>query len=84
MTKDNNEPQLVTAVASVSGPNIRACLAGVRHKLGITLQESRERDRIPRGDGLWRVWLKNGMMVEVTIIKHSHVECDLDPTLRIV
>lgn len=54
-------------IVSVDGPNIAACLAAARRKLGLKFKDSREALRSGGEDGPWRVTLANRTVVECTI-----------------
>lgn len=58
-------------LVKVSGPNVRACLATARRRLGVELHEAEEQTRSGGEDGLYRVTLTNGDVVECTIIQRS-------------
>jgi hypothetical protein len=58
-----------TAVAV--GSNVRNAVAAARRKLDLSLSESREVCRSGDEDGLYRVTLASGDVVEVSVIQHS-------------
>jgi hypothetical protein len=60
-------------VINLQGPNIRACLAYARKKWGLKLRDSREELRSGGEDGLYRVHLQRGYIVECTIRQHARV-----------
>jgi len=61
-------------VIAVSGPNVRACCAAARRTLGLKLSDSREVIRSGGEDGLYRITLADGTVVEATLIQRSCVE----------
>lgn len=58
-------------VVAGRGPNIRSILAMVRRAKGLKLGDTREVTRSGGEDGLWRVTLEGGLVVECTVIQHS-------------
>ena len=61
----------MTKIVIASGSNVQHCLAAARRSLGLLLSESREETRSGGEDGLYRVTLSNGVVVECTIISHA-------------
>ncbi len=59
----------MSQVIEVTGNTVRACCATARRRLGLKLQDSRERIRSGGEDGLYRVHLTDGTIVEATILK---------------
>lgn len=58
-------------VVAGRGPNIRSILTMVRRAKGLKLADTREVGRSGGEDGLWRVTLEGGLVVECTVIQHS-------------
>jgi len=53
---------------------VRGCVAAARRAIGVKLADSREFLRSGGEDGLYRVHLEGGAIVEVTIIRRSRVQ----------
>lgn len=62
---------------SASGNSIKNCLSAARRLLGVTFREAPAIRISDSGDGLYRVALSTGDIVEVTVIHHSRVEAEL-------
>jgi hypothetical protein len=58
-------------VVGVSASNIQHACSAARKSLGIKFKDSREVLRSGGEDGLWRVHLADGTIVETTIVHHS-------------
>lgn len=58
-------------VVSASGGNIASCLSAARKLLGLRFRDSQEELRSGGEDGLWRVHLTGGVVVECTVIPRS-------------
>jgi hypothetical protein len=56
---------------SIVSHNIRNASSLARRTLGLKLEESREVLRSGDGDGLWRVHLADGTVIECTLIRHA-------------
>ncbi len=63
-------------IVQVMGPDVRACCAAVRRHLGLKLKDSREVIRSGGEDGLYRVTLANGVIVEATVVAHARTELE--------
>jgi hypothetical protein len=64
-------------IVSAQGNNVRNCLAAARRLLGVALDDSRETCRSGGEDGLYRVHLANGDIVEVLVIPFLPVKVKL-------
>lgn len=65
---------MANQVVQASGGNIQSICAAVRRKLGLKLQDSRETLRSGGEDGLYRVHLADGTIVEATVIPRTRSE----------
>jgi hypothetical protein len=54
-------------IVTASGPTVTAVSSAVRRHLGLKLKDSRESMRSGGEDGLWRVHLADGTIIETTI-----------------
>ncbi len=63
----------MSRVIEVAGNTVRACCAEARRRLGLKLHDSRERIRSGGEDGLYRVHLADGTVVEATVVLRSRV-----------
>lgn len=61
-------------VVSVYGASVKNCCAEARRILGIGLVVSREVLRSGGEDGLWRVTLMDGTVVECTLVKRARTQ----------
>jgi len=61
-------------IYQATGPNIRSILAAVRRSAQLPLKDSREVLRSGGEDGLYRVHLADGTVVECTVLLHSPVQ----------
>lgn len=63
---------------SVQGANVRTCCAAARRYLGVALGKSRESIRSGGEDGLYRITLANGIVVEATIVPRSKTDVETE------
>lgn len=61
-------------IVSAVGPNVKSCLSHARVTAGLKLSASREKIRSGGEDGLYRVELADGTIVECTIISRSRAD----------
>lgn len=64
---------------SATGNNILNCLAEARRVGGLKLKESREQMRSGGDDGLWRVHLNGGHVVECTVKPGTRAKAEIVP-----
>lgn len=70
-------------VAQVTGNNIRNCLAAARKALNVPRHPNYLVKTLSGGeDGLYRVTLINGMVVEITVKQHTECKVILNPDLN--
>lgn len=61
-------------IIAVRANSVRDGCSLARSHLGLRLRETRERIRSGGEDGLWRVTLNGGTVVEVSTVSHAHAE----------
>lgn len=64
---------IITAI----GPSVRSALAEARRVAGLQLNSSRETLRSGGEDGLYRVHLADGTIVETTVRQHHKASAEL-------
>jgi len=58
-------------LARATGQSVRACLAAARKVLDLKLNDSREVIRSGGEDGLYRVHLSSGDVIECEVVRHG-------------
>jgi hypothetical protein len=61
----------MTTLIATTGPSVRSCLAAARKALGVPLNGNREKLRSGGEDGLYRVHLESGVIVECVVVQHG-------------
>jgi hypothetical protein len=61
-------------IIAVKSHTLRSACTAARRVLGLRLEDSREVFRSGGDDGLWRVYLQDGTIVECTIIHWAKTE----------
>jgi hypothetical protein len=64
----------IMTIVSVRSHSVRSACAAARRHLGISLYDSREKYRSGGEDGLYRVHLRDGTIVECTIVQRAKTE----------
>lgn len=61
-------------VIAATGNSVKSCLSAARAVLGVKFKDARETLRSGGEDGLYRVHLANGVVVECSLVQHACAE----------